>query len=237
MSYLKVRNLTKSFGRLKAVDGIDLDLEKGNTVAIFGGNGAGKTTLLKIISTLMRPSSGTVQIGDAEDGRNADSVRRMIGFISHSLFLYKDLNAVENLRYFGKLYGVQSLEDRISKLLTDFGLLPRMYDPVMTYSRGMLQRLAIARALIHNPVLLLLDEPFTGLDRSAAAILTGYIERHKSKGGATILVTHDLEMGYSIADELVVLTNGELVWRKNPVDISLEEFKKAYADLMNEGVK
>ena len=237
MSYLKVRNLTKSFGRLKAVDGIDLDLEKGNTVAIFGGNGAGKTTLLKIISTLMRPSSGTVRIGDAEDGRNADSVRRTIGFISHSLFLYKDLNAVENLRYFGKLYGVRSLEDRISKLLTDFGLLPRMYDPVMTYSRGMLQRLALARALIHDPELLLLDEPFTGLDRSAAAILTVYIERHKSEGGATILVTHDLENGYSVADELAVLTNGELLWRKNPVDISLEEFKKVYSDLVNEGVK
>ena len=236
MSYLKVRNLTKSFGPLKAIDGIDLDLEKGKTIAIFGGNGAGKTTLVKIISTLMRPSSGIVQIGDTEDGRNADSVRRMIGFISHSLFLYKDLNAVENLRYFGRLYGVQGLEDRISKLLTDFGLLPRMYDPVMTYSRGMLQRLALARALIHNPVLLLLDEPFTGLDRSAAATLTGYIGRHKSEGGATILVTHDLEMGYSVADELAVLTNGKLLWRKNSHDISLEEFKKVYADLVNEGV-
>ena len=237
MSYLKVRNLTKSFGPLKAIDGIDLDLEKGKTIAIFGGNGAGKTTLVKIISTLMRPSSGTVRIGDAEDGSSADSVRRMIGFISHSLFLYKDLNAVENLRYFGRLYGVQGLEDRISKLLTDFGLLPRMYDPVMTYSRGMLQRLALSRALIHNPVLLLLDEPFTGLDRSAAATLTEYIGRHKSEGGATILVTHDLENGYSVADDLAILTNGKLLWQKKSLEITLEEFKKVYSDLVIEGVK
>ena len=171
MSHFQVRELCKDFGYLKAVNEVSFEVNNGETIAIFGGNGAGKTTLIKIIATLLSPTSGTIYLNDAEIKHNSEEMRNNLGLISHSLFLYSDLNAIENLRYFGKLYRVDDLDDRINELLTEFGLLPRMYDSVRTYSRGMLQRLSIARAVIHNPKLLLLDEPFTGLDKSAAETL------------------------------------------------------------------
>ena len=182
MSYLKVRKLSKSFGHLKALQEVDLDLDKGRSIAIFGDNGAGKTTLIKIISTLMNPTSGEIYVNDLDLRTNGDAIRNSLGLISHSLFLYSELNAIENLRYFGRLYGVKNLDDRIRDLLEKFGLLPRMYDAARTYSRGMLQRLTLARAVIHNPDLLLLDEPFTGLDRSASQLLRMYLEEHKTGG-------------------------------------------------------
>ena len=230
MSFLQVRDLTKRFGHLKAVDQVDFELESGKSIAIFGGNGAGKTTLIKIIATLIQPTSGTVLVDNSELKKNSNAVRADLGLISHSLFLYSDLNALENLRYFGRLYGVENLDMRIEELLSKFGLLPRMYDPARTYSRGMLQRLALARAVIHEPKLLLLDEPFTGLDRSAAHTLMDYMGEHKSSGGTTLLVTHNLERGYKSAEKLAVMTNGKMVWSGDSHEVSIDEFKKIYSD-------
>ena len=230
MSYLQVRELCKDFGYLKALNNVSFEINKNETIAIFGGNGAGKTTLIKIIATLLSPTSGTIFLNDAEIKHNSEEMRKNLGLISHSLFLYSELNAIENLRYFGKLYRVDSLDDRIDELLTEFGLLPRMYDSVRTYSRGMLQRLSIARALIHNPEFLLLDEPFTGLDRSAAETLMRHMETHRAEGGSLLLVTHNLERGYNTADKLAILSNGQLVWETESGNISLDEFKKTYTE-------
>ena len=229
MSYLKVRKLTKSFGHLKALQEVDLDLEKGSSIAVFGDNGAGKTTLIKIISTLMNPTSGEIFVNDLDLKTNGDAVRKSLGLISHSLFLYSELNAIENLRYFGRLYGVKNLEDRIRDLLGKFGLLPRMYDAARTFSRGMLQRLTLARAVIHNPEFLLLDEPFTGLDRSASQLLRKYLEEHKSAGGTSLLVTHNLQRGFESADQLVIMSEGKIVWKSDSSSLSLEEFKEIYS--------
>ena len=229
MSYLKVRNLSKNFGHLKALQDIDLDIEKGRSIAIFGDNGAGKTTLIKIISTLMSPTSGKILVNDLDLKTDGDEIRKSLGLISHSLFLYSELNSIENLRYFGRLYGVKKLDDRIRALLEKFGLLPRMYDAVRTFSRGMLQRLALARAVIHNPDLLLLDEPFTGLDRSASQLLIKYMEEHKSEGGTGLLVTHNLQRGFEAADQLVIMSEGRLVWKSDSSSLSFEEFKDIYS--------
>ena len=235
MSYLKVRNLSKNFGHLKALQEVDLDLEKGNSIAIFGDNGAGKTTLIKIISTLMSPTSGKIFVNDLDIRTNGDEVRNSLGLISHSLFLYSELNAIENLRYFGRLYGVLDLDDRIKNLLGKFGLLPRMYDSVRTFSRGMLQRLALARAVIHNPDFLLLDEPFTGLDRSASQLLLKYLEEHKTGGGTSLLVTHNLQRGFESANQLAILSEGRMVWKSDSSSLSLEEFKEIYSKNALEG--
>ena len=235
MSYLKVRNLSKNFGHLKALREVDLDLEKGNSIAIFGDNGAGKTTLIKIISTLMSPTSGKIFVNDLDIRTNGDKVRNSLGLISHSLFLYSELNAIENLRYFGRLYGVLDLDDRIKNLLGKFGLLPRMYDSVRTFSRGMLQRLALARAVIHNPDFLLLDEPFTGLDRSASQLLLKYLEEHKTGGGTSLLVTHNIQRGFESANQLAILSEGRMVWKSDSSSLSLEEFKEIYSKNALEG--
>jgi len=229
MSYLKVRNLTKNFGHLKALQEVDLDLEKGKSIAIFGDNGAGKTTLIKIISTLMTPTSGKIFVKDLDIKTNGDEVRNSLGLIAHSLFLYSELNAIENLRYFGRLYGVSDLDDRIKNLLGKFGLLPRMYDAVRTFSRGMLQRLALARAVIHDPDFLLLDEPFTGLDRSASELLLKYLEEHKAGGGTSLLVTHNLRRGFESANQLAIMSEGRMVWKGESSSLSLEEFKGIYS--------
>jgi len=230
MSYFQVRELCKDFGYLKAVNEVSFEVNNGETIAIFGGNGAGKTTLIKLIATLLSPTSGTIYLNDAEIKHNSEEMRNNLGLISHSLFLYSDLNAIENLRYFGKLYRVDDLDDRINELLTEFGLLPRMYDSVRTYSRGMLQRLSIARAVIHNPKLLLLDEPFTGLDRSAAETLMLYMQSHRNSGRSILLVTHNLERGYNSADKLAIMSKGRFVWESDSGSISLDEFKQTYTE-------
>lgn len=236
MSYLKVRSLSKNFGHLKALQDVDLELEKGKSIAIFGDNGAGKTTLIKIISTLMNPTSGKIFVNDLDLKTDGDKIRKSLGLVSHSLFLYSELNAIENLRYFGRLYGVGDLDDRITNLLGKFGLLPRMYDSVRTFSRGMLQRLALARAVIHKPDFLLLDEPFTGLDRSASQLLMKYLEEHKAGGGTSLLVTHDLQRGFESADQLAILSEGRMVWKSDSSSLSLDEFKKVYSKNASEGV-
>lgn len=230
MSYFQVRELCKDFGYLKAVNNVSLEINESETIAVFGGNGAGKTTLIKIIATLLSPTSGTIYLNDTEIKHNSEELRNNLGLISHSLFLYSELNAMENLRYFGKLYRVENLTDRIDELLTEFGLLPRMYDSVRTYSRGMLQRLSLARAVIHNPRLLLLDEPFTGLDKSAAETLMQYMESHRNSGRSILLVTHNLERGYHAADKLAIMSNGRLVWQSDSEDISLDDFKQTYIE-------
>lgn len=235
MSYLKVRNLSKNFGHLKALHEVDLDLEKGRSIAVFGDNGAGKTTLIKIISTLMTPTSGSIFVNDLDLRKNGDEVRSSLGLISHSLFLYSELNAIENLRYFGRLYGVNDLDERINDLLGKFGLLPRMFDAVRTFSRGMQQRLALARAVIHNPDFLLLDEPFTGLDRSASQLLLNYMEEHRAGGGTSLLVTHNLQRGFESADQLAIMSEGRMAWKGDSSSLSLKEFKDIYSNNALEG--
>lgn len=237
MSYFQVRKLCKDFGYLKALNNVSFEVNKSETIAIFGGNGAGKTTLIKIIATLLSPTSGTIFLNDVEIKHNSEEMRTELGLISHSVFLYSELNAMENLRYFGKLYRVENLDGRIEELLTEFGLLPRMYDSVRTYSRGMLQRLSIARALIHDPDLLLLDEPFTGLDRSASETLMKHMEAHRANGGSLLLVTHNLERGYNAADKLAIISNGQFVWEADTGNISLDEFKKTYSEKAMEMVR
>jgi heme exporter protein A len=181
-------------------------------VLLLGPNGAGKSTLLRILSTLVRPTSGSLLIHGVDAGR-ADrlAVRRRVGLLSHQTYLYENLSGSENLEFYARLYGLPDPLRAARAGLSSARLLDREPDLVRTFSRGMKQRLAIARALLHHPDVLLLDEPFSGLDREACALLTEQLRRARAEGRTCVLATHDFGAGAPIADRLVVLASGRVV--------------------------
>ncbi|MBI3964658.1 MAG: heme ABC exporter ATP-binding protein CcmA [Chloroflexi bacterium] len=204
------RKLTRTFGSTHAVRGVDLDVAYGESVVIFGHNGAGKTTLLKLLATLLRPTTGQLRLAGIDPTRDATGARRRIGVVAHQTYLYGDLTALENLIYYGRLYGLTQPEARGRQLLGRVGLGQRASARVGTLSRGQQQRVALARALLHEPPILLLDEPDTGLDADGQAVLADLIADHRAAGGTTVLTTHSVDRGLALADTAVLLTAGRL---------------------------
>ncbi|HAW60622.1 MAG TPA: heme ABC exporter ATP-binding protein CcmA [Actinobacteria bacterium] len=227
-SLISVCGLSKTFGRRRVLEDIDFEVKKGEFLAIFGPNGAGKTTLIKILATLILSSSGTVCLDGIELKKDPLTARERIGLISHESLLYGDLTAHENLRFYGRMFGVSNLEERISHLLEKVELEHRKFDLVRTFSRGMQQRLSIARALLHEPSILLLDEPHSGLDPHATEILDGILEDLRKDDHTFIMATHNLEKGLNHATSVLILSQGRIVFggRKDALDIS--DFRKTY---------
>jgi heme exporter protein A len=216
----------RRFGPLEALKGIDIVVECGTSVALFGSNGAGKTTLLRVLAGLLRPTSGTVELfGVPLPG--SPQLRRRVGVVAHETFLYPDLSAAENLRYYARLYGVPDT-DRPSELLADFGLAAVSQRPVRTYSRGMLQRLSLARAILHRPELLLLDEPFAGLDPAVSALVEQTLQALHADGATIVFSSHDLEGGLRIAQRAVIMYGGRIAWDSGTARPSFEEARDAY---------
>jgi heme exporter protein A len=231
---IELRKLTKAFGRKIALRGLDLRVAPGESLVLFGPNGAGKTTLIRILSSLSRPTSGAVYIGGLDLKTHAEGIRRHLGVVAHAPLLYDSLTAEENLRFFGRLYGVADLEARVTLLLEQVGLAARRRDLVRIFSRGMTQRLSIARALLHDPEILLLDEPDTGLDPQAAEMLhrllaqlsgrssgphpapsalpSGVLASAATTTRTIVTITHNLERGLALADRVVILANGRIVY-------------------------
>jgi heme exporter protein A len=206
---VRVEGVSKVYGRHRALSGVSLELRPGRLCALLGHNGAGKSTLIGVLSTLVRPSAGRVVTGF---GAEPAQVRRQIGVLAHDSFVYGDLDAVENLCFYGQLYDLPDPRRRAAELLDQVGLDPSARRrPVRTYSRGMLQRVALARALVASPKLLLLDEPFTGLDRVGARALADALMRAREDGRLVVVVTHDLEAIDGLCEQVVVLTRGKVV--------------------------
>jgi heme exporter protein A len=203
-------------------------VEEKKFLVIFGPNGAGKTTLLKVISTLTRPSGGEVMVGGYKLSKNPEKIRQLIGLVTHSSFLYQGLTGYENLKLYAHLYGISQAERRIEDLAEQMGIVDYLNHPVQSYSRGMKQRLSIARALIHNPPYLLLDEPFTGLDEEAAERLNLILEKFKAQGKTAILTTHNLARGHFIADEIAILNSGKLVFQQQKERASFWRLKEFF---------
>ncbi len=224
--------LTKSFGPQIALRDVSLSVPRGSFVALLGPNGAGKTTLLKILAGLARPSGGEVRVLGKSPVRHPPGLRRRIGFVSHKPQLYSDLAADENLRFFGALYGVDHLEERISEVLDRVELLPRRHDPARMFSHGMTQRLSIARALLHDPELLLLDEPTTGLDDRAIGILMDLLSGIHDGARTLLITTHRLEVGLRIADRVAVLIKGRIAHEETARVTDTEGFKNLYTSLI-----
>jgi len=207
---LAVRDVKKHFGAFPALKGISVDVAEGDFVAIVGPNGAGKSTLFNCIALTMRPSGGSIAFRGRDIHAHADEFRRSLGYISHQLFLYGELTGYENLEFFARLYGLAEPRARIEASLELMGLYPSRNRPARVYSRGMKQRLAIARALLHDPAVVLLDEPFTGLDQHAAARLNGLLQRLREEGKTVLLVSHQLEHALELGSRVLILAGGRI---------------------------
>lgn len=227
---IMARNLTKHFGRFSALRGFEATIGPGESIALFGPNGAGKTTLLRVLAGLSRPSSGTVTVEGA-DPRTA-AARQHIGYLAHSTSLYMDLTALENLRFYARLFDLPGSDSDLLRRTERVGLAGREDEPVRNYSRGMQQRLAIARAFMHNPNILLLDEPFTGLDQSGSDFLAAYLSECHARGNTCLMAIHDLQLGYELSTRLIVLNRGAVVLDVSKGSISLGELQTRFHALL-----
>ena len=232
---IEVRDLVKRFGSFYALRGISLQIPTGECLAIFGPNGAGKTTFLRILSALSRPSSGEVSIHGLALQEGSLAVRRRLGVIGHQTFLYDDLTAAENLMFYARLYDLGAPRERVRAVLAEVDLEKRAGDRVRSFSRGMQQRLAIARALLHEPSILFLDEPYTGLDQHAAVMLTGWLQKLRNQRRTIVLVTHDLAQGLALADRLMIFANGRVVWQEHAAHVEARRLHEIYFDSVSGG--
>ena len=228
---IEARGLAKYYGRVSALRDLNLTVGAGEFIALFGRNGAGKTTFLRILAGLSRPSAGTYKIQPV--GRSAlRFVRGAIGYLSHNTVLYSDLTALENMRFYARLMDVAGDEGALVRKIEEVGLAGRELEPVRNYSRGMQQRLAIARAFLHDPDILLLDEPFTGLDQSGSDFLKKYLMKARSEGKICIMTIHDLQAGYEMADRLIVIEKGIAALDVGKASLSLDAFQERYRSIV-----
>ena len=208
---IEIKKLTKQADNKLILRGVDLSIKKGETVAILGPNGAGKSTLLKVLATLVKPTSGVIKINGMDLKKNHIEIKKIMGYLPHSSLLYDHYTPLENLIFFGNVYGVKNVEQRAIALVKEVGLSFFLNEPVKNFSRGMIQRIAIARAIVHEPEILLLDEPHTGLDQGAIVILNNVILSMKAKGTTTLMVTHDFKQAAEICDRIIIVKNGKIV--------------------------
>ncbi len=205
---ITVKKLVKRFGLKPVLRGIDFEVQPGEFVALLGPNGAGKTTFLRILASLSRPTLGEVNIAGYQLPNQAAQVRARLGVVSHLPLLYGDLTAEENLRFYGRMYGLTDLERRITEVLEMVGLEARRRDLVRTFSRGMQQRLAIGRAVLHDPDVVLFDEPYTGLDQDASSMLDEVLKTVAAKGRTVVMTSHDLARAEDLATRFDILSRG-----------------------------
>lgn len=232
---VSVAGLTKQFGARKAVDNVSFSVPEGAFLSVFGPNGAGKTTLLRMLATLARPTKGSIEVCGIDARENSELVRERIGLISHNAMLYPDLTAEENLLFYAKLYGVEQPHECVLALLDAVGLKHRRLDAVGTFSRGMTQRVAIARALVNDPAVVLLDEPYSGLDPHAIEVFDQLIGT-VCEGRTFIMVSHDLEKGLSLCTHALVMARGRAVTFAERGQLDADEFRSLYRQTVGMGV-
>ncbi len=230
---IQVQKLVKRFGPLTVLRELDLEISEGDFVALLGPNGAGKTTLLRILASLSRPSSGFVQVAGCQLPVDGPLLRAQLGVVSHQPLLYGDLTAGENLTFFSRLYSVP--RERIDEVIDLVGLSRRKNDLVRTYSRGMQQRLAIGRAILHDPRLLLLDEPHTGLDQDAGEILDRILREIALEGRTVVMTSHDLVRSAGLANRVALLTKGKITRSESTKDLDPSGLIDFYRSGLGEG--
>jgi heme exporter protein A len=205
---IKAEKVVKRFGLKSVLRGVDFQVDQGEFVALVGPNGAGKTTFLRILASLSRPNMGTITIGGYSLPGQAAAVRKVLGVVSHQPLLYGDLTAEENLRFYARMYDLEDINKRVEDVLTIVGLKPRKRDLLRQFSRGMQQRLAIGRAILHDPAVLLFDEPHTGLDQEAAAMLDTVLKEVAAEGRTVVMTSHDLIRTADLASRVDILSKG-----------------------------
>lgn len=229
---IETRALLKTYGLLPALRGIDLQIPRGQFAALLGPNGSGKSTLLRLLAGLSRPDAGGIFVGGWELPREGIAVRGQIGMVSHKSLLYENLTAAENLRFFARLYNLNNdeIDARIDAMLQRVGLEKRAYDLVRTFSRGMQQRLSIARALLHDPAVLLFDEPYTGLDQTAAETLDDLLIAAHDGQRTIVMATHQLERAARLADRVIILNRGRVGFDAPSAGMDLIALTAHYAE-------
>ncbi len=231
---IEVNGLTRSFGKIVALECIDLNLREGEFLTVFGPNGAGKTTLIGVLSTLVKPTSGKILFFGKSVKDDSNHLRRSIGVIEHQPLLYNRLTALENLKFYGRMYGIDPLEERIEEVLEEVHLLERANDISGTFSRGMLQRLSIARAMLHQPLVYLLDEPYSGLDQHSGDRLRDMLAKLKSQGKTILMTTHNMERGFELSDRNVIMVNGKIEYDTPGEGIDVDTIRGIYYGLICE---
>lgn len=232
---ISVKKLVKRFGLKTVLRGLDFEVQAGEFVALLGPNGAGKTTFLRILASLSRPALGEVYIAGYRLPGQAAAVRRNLGVVSHLPLLYGDLTAEENLRFYGRMYGVQDLSDRIAEVLEMVGLAARRRDLVRTFSRGMQQRLAIGRAVLHDPEVMLFDEPHTGLDQDACTMLDNVLREVAARGRTVVMTSHDLARAADLASRFDVLSRGKIIASAQRETLQPDQLLTFYRQAINNG--
>lgn len=223
---IEIEQLSKAYGYVPVLKKIDLSVAKGQFIALLGANGSGKSTLLKMIAGLVKPTTGIIRVGGWDMPREAEAVRAQIGMVSHKALLYDNLTARENLRFFSRLYALND-DARINDLLKQVGLEKRADSLVQTFSRGMQQRLSIARALLHNPHILLFDEPYTGLDQDAGYVLDKLLIDAHQAGHTILMATHQLERAAHLAERIIIINRGTIAY-DNTQPLSSAEMSTLY---------
>lgn len=225
---VKVNSIRKAFASRLVLDNIDLYIRKGESLCLCGVNGAGKSTLLRIITGLLEPDYGSIEICGYNLKKNQEKAKILLGVISHKSMVYSDLTVMENILFFASLYGLKDRVSRADQLLSETGLEPYRYDKANILSRGLLQRLSIARALVNRPAVLIMDEPFTGLDTEASKHLIALLTDFTNNGGTIIMTTHDIRVGISCCNRVVVLDKQKIIFDSPVRDIDFTYFTQDY---------
>jgi heme exporter protein A len=225
---IEVKKLVKRFGLKTVLRGVDFHVEPGEFVALLGPNGAGKTTFLRILSSLSRPSLGLVSVAGFALPAQSAAVRQRLGVVSHQPLLYGDLTADENLRFYGSMYNIPKLNQRINEVLEMIGLTVRRHDLVRTFSRGMQQRLTIGRAVLHDPDVMLFDEPYTGLDQDACEMLDTVLKEVAARGRTVVMTSHDLARAEDLATRFDILSRGVIAASATRADLGKENLLTFY---------
>jgi heme exporter protein A len=225
---ISVKSVSKAFDTRDVLKDINIEIKTAQTVLICGINGAGKSTLLRIIAGLLQPDKGSIELSGYNIRKDPEKAKSKSGMISHKSMVYPELTVLENLSFFATLYGVKDSDAYITELLKNVGLSSYRYDKAGILSRGLLQRLAIARALVHQPTLLLADEPFTGLDSEATSLLINVLDEFKNNSGTIVMTTHDTDIGLKCCNRVLVLNNSNVIFDALTSDIDTEDFSKDY---------
>ena len=225
---IEVNGLSKSYGRTQVLRGLDLKVRWGEVLAILGPNGSGKTTLIKALATLTRPDEGTIRIANLSASQSGERIRRLIGVVTHDTLLYPDLTGYENLTFYARMFRLDSIDERVRRVTEKMGMTSRLDQRVGTLSHGMQKRFSIARALLHDPLVLILDEPESGLDQEALTLLDAVITDREIPARTVLITTHSLERALALADRMAILSGGRIAHEESLKSAEPSKMREAY---------